>query len=68
VQTGTTQLSSQEAEPTVCSLCKRSGEGGLLQCECCSLWNCSKFCLISDEAMAIIGELDSIHSGSTMRD
>ena len=40
-----------------CSLCQCS-DGDLLQCD---LWHCSKCCQISDETMAIIPEIDSIH-------
>ena len=36
-------------------------DNGLLQCECCNLWHCSKCCRISEEALAIIEELDSLH-------
>ena len=33
----------------------------VLQCECCSLWYCSKCCDISEDILDIIGEVDSIH-------
>ena len=36
-------------------------DNGLIQCECCNLWYCSKCCGISEEALAIIGEFDSLH-------
>jgi len=36
-------------------------ESGIVQCECCALWWCSKCCGIPDEALAIIGDLDYLH-------
>ena len=42
-----------------CSQCN-DGDNGLLQCECCNLWYCTKCCGISEEALAVIGEFDSL--------
>ena len=43
-----------------CIQCNDS-DNGLLQCECCNLWFCTKCYEIPEEALAIIGEFDSLH-------
>ena len=50
----------QTTEAFKCSQCNDT-DNGLLQCECCNLWYYSKCCGISEEALAIIGEFDSLH-------
>ena len=50
----------QTAEAFNCSQCNDS-DNGLLQCKCCDLWYCSKCCAVSEEALTIIGEFDSLH-------
>ena len=52
--------SALQVESSSCSQ-RQCSDGDLLQCECCNLWHCSKYCQISDEAIAIIEEVDSIH-------
>ena len=51
---------TQVTEVLKCSQCD-DGDSGVVQCECCTLWYCSKCCGIPDEALAIIEDFDSLH-------
>ena len=51
---GTPLQTPQRAEVFKCSQFNDS-DNGLLQCECYNLWYCSKYCGISEEALAVIG-------------